>query len=72
MRHQLVNKRPVELLRDREILVNTCGGETTLPSHEEGSVGVLQKGAELQTQEPGGIRGRIQAEGDDWILQRQH
>ena len=39
---------------------------------KEGSVGVLQKSAELQTQKPRGTRGRIQAKGDDWILQRQH
>ena len=31
-------------------------------------MGVLQKDAELQTQKPRGIRRRIQAEGDDWVL----
>ena len=72
MRQQLVNKSPAELLRRSRILENTRGGEATLPSQEEGSVGVLQKDAELQTQEPRGIRGRIQAKGDDWILQREH
>ena len=66
MRQQLVNKRPAELLRSRD------SGKHAWRRSEEGSVGVLQKDAEVQTQEPGGIRGIIQAEGDDWILQQQH
>ena len=68
MRQQLVSKRPVELLRDREFWRTRVEEKRALPSQEEGSVGVLQTGA----QEPRGIRGRIQAESDDWILQRQH
>ena len=52
-------------------LENARGGEATLPDHEKGSVGVLQKAAKLQTKEARGFRRGIQAEGDDWILPRQ-
>ena len=55
MRQQLVNERPAELLRSREFWKTRVEEEATLPCQEEGSVGVLQKDVELQTQEPGGI-----------------
>ena len=47
---------------ESRILENTRGGEATLPHKEEGSAGVLQKAAKLQTQGAGGIRVTIQAE----------
>ena len=70
MRQQLVNKARGAAAVSR-ILENTRGGEATLPHQDEGSVGVLQKAAKLQTRGTGGIRRRIQAKSDDWMLQWQ-
>ena len=56
MRQQLVNKEASGVTARSKTLENTRGREATLPSKKEGSVGVLQKNAELQIQEPRGIR----------------
>ena len=45
---------------DSRILENARGGEATLAAQEGGSVGILQKVAELQTPEEGGLCGRVQ------------
>ena len=72
MRQKLMRcKMPEQMRRNREFWRTRVERETTLPDEEKGSVGVLQKAAKLLTKEARGFRREIQAEGDDWILQRQ-
>ena len=58
MRQQLVNKRPAELLRIREFWRTRVEEKQRFQAKKGGIMGVLQKGDELQTQEPGGVRRR--------------
>ena len=72
MRQQLVNKRPVELLRDRELWKTRVEEKQHFQAKKKEAWEFFSRGAELQIQGAGGIRGRSQAEGDDSILlQRQ-
>ena len=71
MRQQLMSKRPEELRRNRELWKTRVEEKQRFHTKKKGSVGVLQKAAKLQTKEEGGLLGRVQAEGDEWTLQRQ-
>ena len=72
MRQQFVNKRPAELLRDRDFWRTRVEEKQRFQAKKKEAWDFFRRVAELQTQKPRGVRRRIQAEGDDWILQRQH
>ena len=71
MRQQLVNKRLAELLRSRELCKTRVEEKQRFQAKKKEAWEFFRRMPSFQTQEPGGIRGRIQFEGDDWILQRQ-
>ena len=70
MRQQLVNKRPVELLRDRELWKTRVEEKRRFQAKKKEAWEFLCRASNLRSRRIS--RGRIQAEGDDWILQRQH
>ena len=72
MRQQLESKRPEELRRNREFWRSRVEEKQRFQMKKKESVRVLQKAAKLLTKETRGFRREIQAESDDWILQRQH
>ena len=73
MRQQLMSKRPEELRRNRELWKTRVEEKQRFHTKKKEAWEFFRRAAKsLRTQEEGrGFRGRIQAEGDDWILQRQ-
>ena len=69
MRQQLMSKRPEELRRNRELWKTRVEEKQRFHTKKKEAWEFFT--AKLQTEEAGGFRGRIQTEGDDWILQRQ-
>ena len=71
MREQLVSKRPEELRLSREFWRTRAEETQRFQEKKKEAWEFFRRLAKLQTKETGGFRRGIQAEGDDWILQRQ-
>ena len=69
MRQQLVNQRPAELQRDRKLWKTRVEEKRRFQAKKKEAWEFFRR---MPSSEPRGIRGRIQVEGDDWMLQRQH
>ena len=70
MRSKLTGMKLEDLRRERP-LENPRGGERTLPRHG-GSVGTLHLTGDAETEDEGGLRAGVHAEGSrEWCVLRQ-